>query len=183
VSVGRLEPLNDLGLLWIVDDVLGAEACRDLIAHIERVGTIVTRDGTPRGTVRSNARHVETRSDLSELVYARVVEVVPPSLVSMQPVGANECIRFYRYQAGDFFKPHRDTHFMRSRDERSLLSVVVYLNDDFVGGQTDFPEAQKQVAPKPGRAAVFGHRMLHESMPIASGVKYAFRTDIMYRTS
>ncbi len=179
--MGRLDALNAKTLLWVVDDVLEPSTCEQLIDEIEAAHPKTVRSSSPLGTVRKNDRHIVTRPELALRVFERIRDVLPSPLVSMRPVSANECLRFYRYRAGDFFKPHQDTHFVRSRDERTLLSVVVYLNEGFEGGETEFCDAGRVVEPRPGRAAVFGHRMVHASRPMISGVKYAFRSDVMYR--
>ena len=38
-----------------------------------------------------------------------------------------------------------------------------------------------QVTPHTGLAAVFSQALLHEGSPLASGVKYLVRTDIVYK--
>ena len=43
----------------------------------------------------------------------------------------------------------------------------------------DFDE---KIQPKPGRALFFQHAILHEGCEVLAGVKYAIRSDIMYRT-
>ena len=54
--------------------------------------------------------------------------------------GINDAIRFnvYRGANKESFKPHRDAQFCPSGDNRSFLSVVVYLNQGFQGGDTKF---------------------------------------------
>ena len=177
----RYPELNDIGLVFIVRDAYTPAECTTIVERIERERPRPTTDGTPRGTVRHNSRVVVFDKELADDLYMRVAPVIPPSLIGMRPVGANECIRFYRYGPGDFFKPHQDTHFMRSLDEKSLLSIVVYLNDNYDGGELIFPDRGDVIKPTPGLAVAFGHRMLHESATIRAGTKYAFRSDVMYR--
>jgi predicted 2-oxoglutarate/Fe(II)-dependent dioxygenase YbiX len=179
--MGRLDALNDPSLLYVAEGTLSAAECAAQIARIEGAHPYLTTDRSGVETVRHNARAVVNDPGLAELIFGRIRSQIPPALVEMVPVGANECIRYYRYQAGDFFKPHQDTHFVRNREERSLLSVVVYLNADFEGGEVTFPALNRTLRPAPGLAVIFGHRMLHESRPILQGTKYAFRSDVMYR--
>ena len=65
-------------------------------------------------------------------------------------LGLNARFRFYRYQAGDFFKPHTDGAWPGSRvierqlvpnaypDRFSQMSIVFFLSDGFEGGETQF---------------------------------------------
>lgn len=181
IMKSRYPELNDPALVYLVKDVYTAAECRALIERIERERPRLTTDGTPRGTVRHNSRVVTFDNALAEDLYSRISSHLPAKLVEMSPVGANECIRFYRYGPGDFFKPHQDTDHMRNVDEKSLLSIVVYLNDEFEGGELIFHGRNEVVKPAPGLAAIFGHRLVHESAGIRSGTKYAFRSDAMYR--
>ena len=56
---------------------------------------------------------------------------------------------------------------------------MIYLNDDFEGGETTFE--QFTVQPKKGTALIFHHPIKHAGEQIRSGVKYALRTDVMYK--
>lgn len=64
--------------------------------------------------------------------------------------------------------------------ECSERTFMIYLNDDFTGGQTAFYEFDVDVAPRLGMALVFQHRLLHEGCTVRSGVKYVLRSDVMY---
>jgi hypothetical protein len=57
---------------------------------------------------------------------------------------------------------------------------MVYLNDDFEGGTTDFRDGDV-IAPKRGMALLFEHRLIHQGAPVTRGKKYVMRTDVMYR--
>jgi hypothetical protein len=58
---------------------------------------------------------------------------------------------------------------------------VFYLNDDFTGGETLFPELRRNIAPRRGRALLFQHRVLHEASAVTAGEKLVLRTDVLYR--
>ena len=61
------------------------------------------------------------------------------------------------------------------------MTLVFYLNDGFEGGETDFPELERQIAPARGRALLFQHRILHEATEVRRGEKLVLRTDVLYR--
>lgn len=85
----------------------------------------------------------------------------------------------HRYGQGGLLKPHQDgTKF------DSVYSVLVYLNDDFSGGRTDFlskPDATfvtSSIEPVKGRIMVLEQNKWHMSTAIEDGVKYIARADL-----
>jgi hypothetical protein len=115
------------------------------------------------------------------------------------PTGLNECLRFCKYNPGDFFRKHCDGCFVRSEDEQSLFTCMFYLNGGFGGGATRFlgpsssniasqfkladdSEVLASVAPEPGMCMLFFQPgLLHEGEDLHSGLKYLLRTDVMFR--
>ena len=100
--------------------------------------------------------------------------------------GLNSRFRFCRYRDGQAFTRHRDGAWSQAPDERSWLTVMLYLNDgdEFAGGGTRFYDGDAVtdvVAPREGQAIVFDHRSWHDGEPVRDGVKYVMRTDVMYR--
>ncbi len=91
----------------------------------------------------------------------------------------NERFRFYRYSSQQYFKWHMDGSFRRDHSERSKLSAIFYLNDNFDGGETDF--AGFQVMPEKGMVLIFPHELMHQGAPVVKGCKYVLRTDVMYQ--
>lgn len=88
--------------------------------------------------------------------------------------------RIYKYDVGQRFKMHRDGSYNRNDKECSFFSFLIYLNNDFEGGETYFEEGTT-IIPKQGDALLFHHPLRHEGRPIISGTKYVLRTDIMYK--
>ncbi|MDQ3820253.1 MAG: 2OG-Fe(II) oxygenase [Acidobacteriota bacterium] len=76
---------------------------------------------------------------------------------------------FVRYAEGNFYRPHSDTGI--NRTDRHF-TVLCYLNDDFEGGETNFPELNYKVRPRRGKAIVFPAGYLHGAEPVLSGEKY-----------
>ena len=94
-------------------------------------------------------------------------------------VGLNELFRFYRYQRGHRFKGHFDESYVRGDGEASCFTFMVYLNDNFQGGDTTFRGLR--VRPQQGMALIFLHSLYHEGSEVTQGVKYVLRLDVMYR--
>lgn len=173
-------------VLWTVPGVLPADLCADYIARIDAAEPEAAPITTGRGPVmrpdiRNNERVVIDDPDAAEDLLARVRDHVPEELSGMRLCGANERLRCYRYRPGQRFAPHFDGSFVRSDRELSLVSYLVYLNDDFVGGETAFPLIGRTIVPVTGMALLFQHRVLHEGAEVTAGTKYVVRTDLMYR--
>lgn len=102
--------------------------------------------------------------------------------------GLNERLRVLRYKRGQFFHAHNDAAFVRGPDEgtrsgeTSHVTVLVYLNQKFKGGQTTFQGQGRfyDVRPQTGSVLLFEHGILHEGKEVTQGKKYIVRTDIMY---
>jgi hypothetical protein len=84
------------------------------------------------------------------------------------------------YGPGGRYDPHADSE---NRDPstgewRRVLerdfSLLVYLNDDYVGGDLEFPELGYRLRPRRGMLVAFpsDHRYLHAALPVESGTRY-----------
>src|ERR1044072_841488 len=139
----------------------------------------------PHGFLVTDGRHNHRAAiedgALSEALWHRVKRFIPENLESKTVVGLNERLRFYRYTPGQQFAPHQDGYYLRSERERSLLTLIMYLNEGYVGGETFFLNSETLVAPQTGKVLVFAHQLWHEGLPVLSGVKYILRTDVIYR--
>ena len=56
---------------------------------------------------------------------------------------------------------------------------MIYLNDDYGGGNTSFNTIS--IEPKKGMALIFLHNLEHEGSAITDGIKYVLRTDVMFK--
>ncbi len=177
----------DLGapLVFTVEGVLAPDECAQLIRATTDAGydeaPITTAAGfVMRKEIRNNTRVMFDDHALAAELFRRIAPAVPPRLCAMTPVGANERFRCYRYEPGQRFAPHYDGAFVRNPREQSLLTLMVYLNEEFTGGATVFHDFDVAITPKTGMALLFQHRLLHEGAVVHSGVKYALRSDVMY---
>lgn len=130
--------------------------------------------------IRNNTRVMIDDHERARWLWERIEPFVPPTLDGRRVVGLNERFRYYRYHPGQYFNWHRDGAFRRSRQEASQLTLMVYLNDDFTGGRTEFSDAAP-IDPQQGMVLLFEHTLGHRGAPVESGTKYVMRTDVMYR--
>jgi prolyl 4-hydroxylase len=173
-------------LAWTVENFLAPKECQSLMQRIEDIGPTDAPVTTARGFVmmpelRNNKRVIIDDVLLAQKFFNQAKPHIPQKVGEMKVVGANERFRCYRYEPGQYFAPHYDGAYRRNAREWSLLTLIVYLNEDFTGGETNFLELKLSIIPKTGMALLFQHATLHEGAAVKTGVKYAARTDIMYR--
>lgn len=170
--------------LYLIEDFFSVQECDDLIIWSEQTGfeeAKVQVDGQEimlKG-IRNNSRILLTDVDLAKRIWNRFEAYAVTPFENSTAIGLNELFRFYKYEPNQRFKKHRDGSFIRNDEEVSLFTFMIYLNDDFEGGETSFENYI--VKPKKGTALVFHHPLKHTGETVLSGVKYALRTDVMYK--
>jgi predicted 2-oxoglutarate/Fe(II)-dependent dioxygenase YbiX len=170
--------------IWIIEDFLSEKECEDLIFFSETRGFDEAEVSLSAGSkmmkgVRNNYRLIYEDKELAQNLWDKLAPFCPAQLDEAQALGLNERFRFYRYEEGQRFKRHIDGRFQRNDQEESRITFMIYLNDDFLGGETKFDDLSVQA--KTGTALCFIHEQKHEGMPILSHVKYVLRSDVIYK--
>lgn len=105
------------------------------------------------------------------------------------PLENQENPHIVKYNIGGEYKPHQDyfhknTSYydeMMDRGGQRGISCLLYLNDDFTGGETEFPNIELTIKPKKGSMVYWSSYdaqgkldpdTLHAGLPVISGVKY-----------
>lgn len=178
--MGKLEDY-----IYVVPNFLSHATCDELIAKSEKMGyeeAKVNIHGKQvlMTTVRNNLRVMYKDEAHAEVLWNKIKEYAPAQIGYSHAFSLNEMLRFYKYEEGHRFKMHRDGSYRRNATEASQYSFLIYLNDDFEGGETVF-RSGTTIRPKKGSALLFLHGLRHEGALLKSGTKYVLRTDIMYR--
>jgi len=92
-----------------------------------------------------------------------------------------EAPHLLRYGPGGKYSMHSDSDHFDIASQRFYrfidrdFSMLIYLNDDFEGGELKFPWLNYQYTPVAGDLVIFpsNHLYTHESLPIKSRNKYA----------
>jgi Rps23 Pro-64 3,4-dihydroxylase Tpa1-like proline 4-hydroxylase len=66
----------------------------------------------------------------------------------------------WKYSQG--LDPHRDGHKVIPDEPEFSLSTLIYLNDEYSGGEISFPEYDLSIKPKAGELVIFPSYFLHE---------------------
>lgn len=170
---------------FLLPDFLTNEECQAYIDMSEAIGyeeagvTTGKNQSTMIKSIRNNYRLIYTDEALAEQLFQRAKPALPAQMGLYNLLGFNEQFRFYRYDVGERFNKHRDGHFVRNVWEESFLTFLIYLNEDFEGGETAFDDFS--VKPQTGTALCFLHELKHTGTLVHSGTKYVLRTDVMFR--
>lgn len=184
----RLPPYG----LFMFENYLDAATVNDLREFADqregqRLKVIDDDKSTPDNIVRVlDERRVTEHIDLSERQQA-VNDLMQNAFVDLADKCVGKSLDWFerpglmRYREGGFYYRHADSenqdpdtktwHKVIDRD----LSMLIYLNDDFEGGELSFYNLNYQVRPRAGAAVMFpsGHRYLHQAETVTKGIRYA----------
>jgi hypothetical protein len=197
--------------LGVMTGVLSPDECKAIIAageHVEFLPDMPLREDGETSVLAHNFYWI---ADLGfyDTLWSRVSSFLPPSLDGRLLRGLNRRFRVYRYVPGAEYRCHIDGAWPPSgirkddtyvyddspqdKKQSSLLTFLLYLNDEFEGGETTFflPASREgtlnayPVRPIMGAVAVFPHgdtkrTLLHEGTGVTKGAKYIIRTDVEY---
>lgn len=177
----------------VVRNLFSREECARLIAAAEKQGFGVTPyDQSYRG----NLRLMTTDTEMTAVVFDRIKKLLPKRVKESRQTwdleGLNEKWRLAKYYPKTSFGRHVDYNFKRDDTEKSMYTVNVYMNDDYRDGRTRFWSASHgdidfEVLPEAGSAVLFRQppqeKIPHDGDAVAEGIKYLFRTDVMYKVN
>jgi prolyl 4-hydroxylase len=99
--------------------------------------------------------------------------------VSGSAYECGEALALLRYSPGQEYRPHFD--FVKGAENRRLMTALIYLNDDYEGGETAFVRTGLKVKGKTGDVVLFRNEGAgsgpnpnseHAGLPITKGIKY-----------
>lgn len=171
--------------IFCIKEFMSKEECKKWIKFSEEKGyelakiNMEFRTQVVNTSIRDNKRVIYDNEELALSLWDRIRPYVITETEYGIACGLNERFRFYKYLPKQQFRTHQDGSFIRNIKEWSSYTLIIYLNEEMEGGDTEFPGFSIQ--PKTGAALIFKHEIVHAGLPIKTGVKYVLRTDIMYR--
>ncbi|KAK3375692.1 prolyl 4-hydroxylase [Lasiosphaeria ovina] len=197
--------------LSLATNVLSPDECKAIIAAGESVNFLPDAPLREDGDISVLAHNFYWVVDTAfhDTLWLRISPFVPASVNGRLARGLNRRFRVYRYVPGAEYRCHIDGAWPPSgilpddtyvydaspagNKQSSLFTFLIYLNDEFEGGETTFflPAPQDgtlnayPVRPVMGGIAIFPHgdtrgALLHEGTGVRKGAKYVIRTEIEY---
>ncbi len=175
-EAARLVQRTDDFVLTEVHKFLSPQECERLIQYAEAndLRPSLTDNGlaSHRTSSQTWIDRYSTNCDVQDIVDK--IKVRCKLLTGQDDEAYFESLQLVRYREGEQFKKHTDGHSRR-------FTVNIYLNDDFLGGETAFPCLNKKVKPEAGKAVIWQNMTVsgaterkseHIGCKILSGQKY-----------
>lgn len=195
--------VRDIPELAVIDNVLDASTCRALIneADVDRWLTTtaeithaanlphdcpprrISEPDRPCRLVGADERPRFAVLDAPVLalrLFYRLFERLPCTRNGAELAGLKPLLRCVEYRRGEGTEQHRDPTRETIDGQRSQLSVVVFLNDAFAGGELEFPALGRVIPARAGRACVFTHDLEHVDRVVQRGRKFVLETEVFY---
>ncbi len=198
-------PIEGVPAAFLIGGLLSTAECELLIGAAEAIGLRPKKSKRSGPPIRNNSRALYEPGDaLTGELQGRLAPLL--ARVDLSAIGdtwqlpadghfLNSKWRINSYATGESFLPHYDSGHEFGPGRRTLLSLIIYLNDgstgDFEGGETTFfpgsPDRPSvRVKPRAGAALLFHHygplNPLHgtEPLQVTGRKKYIVRTDVIY---
>lgn len=121
-----------------------------------------------------NGKWMDT--SISTMFYDKLIQIIKEDR-GRPFIGANDVIMMGEYKKDDIFGLHTDTglYYNRKENKKSCWTLLIYLNDDFIGGTTSFYNDQFEltttIIPKKGTALLFDIDLWHKGDQLYEGYK------------
>lgn len=169
-------------------DAIDASELREIADLCEGKRLMVIDNSSTSDNMKlvEDKRRVSDRVELGPY-QKRINEIVEKAFIELSQYHIGCDLEWYerpqllRYRAGGFYVKHADNENMdpeRRTWSKTIdrdLSLLIYLNDDFEGGDLYFEKFNYHLKPKAGMAVLFpsDNRYLHEAQTITKGTRYA----------
>lgn len=163
----------------VIEDFISEKECKEIIDFCEKSNSfqrskVNSGSGTKVSVNRTSSSAMIEKDEIMPIISTLKKKVADFLECSIANIESLQCVRYYKTES---FNPHFDAYVTKRK-----LTCLLYLNDDFSGGETYFPEIDFGVSPKVGRLLIFENldekdnvimQSFHQGSSIIDGVKYA----------
>jgi predicted 2-oxoglutarate/Fe(II)-dependent dioxygenase YbiX len=173
-------------VVYLIPTYVEPRVVRGLITDEERAHIIQKAEKKLEVSTVAENRLVDKKVRDSETAWLDasdpVVKRVMDKCVALtdRPITNCEHLQVLRYKPGGHYKPHQDT-FSDTTGNKRMYTIILALNDDYEGGETEFPNLKKKYKMEAGDALFFHtldnyelmtSKALHGGRPVKSGEKW-----------
>lgn len=151
-----------------ISDVFTSAQCDALIALAKAKGmessevlSYATKSTTQMDIAHRKSKHVWLEDNADPIIQELATYV---SHLSELPIANQEMTQIAQYDKGGKCEPHfdaciyEDKAFCDKINENAgqrKMTLLIYLNDDYEGGETEFPNLNLKITPKKGKGLFF----------------------------
>ena len=155
---------SESGLYWRRASTIGQGTNQDARTNYD-----INISASARETGNNIAKNIH-----NQMYFLLLAATIPYAQKHGVPDMYHEDYNVLRYRVGQEYKPHSDG----GTDTGRAISAICYLNDDYEGGEIEFPNFEIKIKPEPGMLIVFpsNYPYAHIAHPVTEGTKYAIVT-------
>jgi predicted 2-oxoglutarate/Fe(II)-dependent dioxygenase YbiX len=182
-----------LGNILIQPNVVTKDGCKYLTDYTRKAqkDIMAVYDADKSNKTKTDQHKIDTKvrdvkcadiipilPEVKELYDNIVINVINPFY--NLTIRDSEVPQFLYYEKGGHYKPHYDAEALWTNPDGTQqwkksvdrdISTILFLNDDFEGGEFIFPKYRIRIRPEPGLLVAFPstHHYLHGVEPVTSG--------------
>jgi prolyl 4-hydroxylase len=179
----------NINKIYEYPNILTDEQCSEIISlatPLIRPSTVISDGGEDKPDTRFRTSHntfLPRTHKVVQDIYKKLSNIIDIDTDHF------EQLQVVRYEPGQEYKAHWDAcwedhkcvEFMKQGGQR-YATFLLYLNDDFTGGETEFPLRNIKVKPEKRKAALFFNlekdnktkleKSFHAGLPPNTGIKW-----------
>jgi len=171
---------NDIFTYQLEENVLTSIECKNLIDEFNKFKTAETIVGT------INYRDAKIGLYDDESILLKKVRKIVSIKTNTDIDNQETPISFIKYETGNQYKPHHDffgniENIPQPQMGDRLITSIIYLNDNYIGGETVFPSENIKIKGRVGDLLFWknlnedrtpNRRTKHAGLPVIDGIKY-----------
>lgn len=192
-------PINSHSSIMIIPDFISEEDCQFLVNYADDktavdLSVFDAEKANQTGKLEwetdkkvRDTQSVEYDADLAVTFNKLIGHAVSTYINQFYNINLQsaEAVQFLKYGVGGHYTPHIDGEALwHNKDSNTLewrknierdISILIYLNNEYEGGDLVFPNQSITLNPKAGMLVAFpsNHNFLHGVMPVTKGTRYA----------
>ena len=159
--------------MYILENIIPEPVCDQFIFNLKKIPPqSITNNKIREGYVLESPREEEKAYSLMQQLNAlHVRQVFPTRMENL------DCV-ITRFDKGGFLAVHADNEIYQNgnweRSNGKEVTILVFLNDDYVGGEIIFPNQDVAIKAKKGTMIMFpsNHEYIYGMQPILQGTSF-----------
>ena len=157
-----------------ITHAVGVYEIENFLTEDEITGLLLSAD--PNGFVESHPGNIVQDLTTESLAY---IPAISDRILSCfnNAQSHTKITNVRRLKDGEFMHPHKDGGYPDSK-QTIVFGIAIYLNDDFTGGELNYPDLNISINPKRSSILIHDAKLLHQVLPVKSGSRYSITTFI-----